>query len=407
MFCRMCGRELPSEARFCSGCGAPVDPPVSRFQPKGTVRSRDLSKPIIAVLLVAILVVTACIILYDDDEVPQRTQGNVTVTGDLVRDDILIVGDGLVYDGDGAVWYVKDLHASYLVSSGDSFVERGFNPVEGRNLLPGPGEYLVTLKVDGKAIAFGSLIVKGTIVNSYMWTATLDGEARTFSLEFSFTLDEHLRYSDSDTIRWQMPTLGDSRFVQVDAPIFRLTDALADAYREVYGNGASLSDQRYADYLLSFVQCNIIYPPSVIHSNGVYVEDDEDGSADLYLYGSKEYWTYPMETLFHNQGDCEDTSFLLCSIYSAAGYDSAIATIPGHMLVGVELESFGQRVPPQGTVFTAKRIPGHECNLYFCETTYSKSVPVGYVSPSTNREVSSLDEVAFIPHHVFSPEVTG
>ena len=45
-----------------------MDPPVSRSQPKGTVRSRDLSKPIIAVLLVAILVVTACIILYDDDE---------------------------------------------------------------------------------------------------------------------------------------------------------------------------------------------------------------------------------------------------------------------------------------------------------------------------------------------------
>ncbi|MGN0098066.1 MAG: hypothetical protein ACI38Y_01915, partial [Candidatus Methanomethylophilaceae archaeon] len=59
-----------------------------------------------------------------------------------------------------------------------------------------------------------------------------------------------------------------------------------------------------------------------------------------------------------------------------------------------------------GTVFTAKRIPGHESNLYFCETTYSSFVPAGYVSPSTSREISSLDEVTFVPHYIFSPEVS-
>ena len=271
-------------------------------------------------------------------------------------------------------------------------------------MSPGPGEYLVVLNVDGVESASGYLMVRGTIVNTYTWTAVIDGEMRSFSFDFQFTWDEYLVYSDTDDIRRQVSALSEARFVEVDAPILRLTDLLATEYRSAYGVDASLSDQRYADYLLSFVQCNIVYPPSVIDSNGVYVED-ENGSADMYLYGMDEYWAYPMETLFFNQGDCEDTSFLMCSIYSAAGYDSAIATIPGHMLVGVELESFDQRMSLQGVMFMAKRIPGHDSNLYFCETTYNKSVPAGYVSLSTNKEISSLEEVTFVSHHTFLPEV--
>ena len=401
----MCGKELPPEARFCSGCGAPVSSfvPSSRSVDGGS--SRDVSKIAIAILLVAITLVSACILLYSDDDVVQRTQGNVTITGGLVTDDISIVGDGLVYSGSGAQWLVRNLHASYLTSSDRGYVERGYDVIESPNLSPGPGEYLVVLNVDGVESASGYLMVRGTIVNTYTWTAVIDGEMRSFSFNFQFTLDEYLLYSDTDDIRRQVSALSEARFVEVDAPILRLTDLLATEYRSAYGVDASLSDQRYADYLLSFVQCNIVYPPSVIDSDGVYVED-ENGSADMYLYGMDEYWAYPMETLFFNQGDCEDTSFLMCSIYSAAGYDSAIATIPGHMLVGVELESFDQRMSLQGVMFMAKRIPGHDSNLYFCETTYTKSVPVGYVPLSTNKEISSLEEVTFVPHHTFLPEVS-
>ena len=401
----MCGKELPPEARFCSGCGTPVSSSASSSRSVGGGDSRDLSKIAIAILLVVIALVSACILLYSNDDVVQRTQGNVTITGGLVTDDISIVGDGLVYSGSGAQWMIRNLYASYLTSSDRGYVERGYDVTEGPNLSPGPGEYLVVLNVDGVESASGYLIVRGTIVNTYTWTAVIDGEMRSFSFDFQFTLDEYLLYSDTDDIRRQVSALSEARFVEVDAPILRLTDLLATEYRSAYGVDASLSDQRYADYLLSFVQCNIVYPPSVIDSDGVYVED-ENGSADMYLYGMDEYWAYPMETLFFNQGDCEDTSFLMCSIYSAAGYDSAIATIPGHMLVGVELESFDQRMSLQGVMFTAKRIPGHDSNLYFCETTYTKSVPVGYVSLSTNKEISSLEEVTFVPHHTFLPEVS-
>ena len=110
MFCRMCGKELPPEARFCSGCGTPVSSSASSSRSVGGGDSRDLSKIAIAILLVAIALVSACILLYSNDDVVQRTQGNVTITGGLVTDDISIVGDGLVYSGSGAQWMVRNLN---------------------------------------------------------------------------------------------------------------------------------------------------------------------------------------------------------------------------------------------------------------------------------------------------------
>lgn len=404
MFCRICGKELPQDARFCSGCGAPADASVPTPSPTGDARPKDPLKWVIAGIVVLMIIVAACIVVSYSEDVPERTHGNVTVRGDLVRDDVSIVGDGLQYDGTDCIWYIKDLHVPYLVEAGSTYLVRGHDSVEGKDLSPGPGEYEVILNVNGADVARGDLIVRGTIVESYAWTAVIDGGIRSFTIDYDYTLDEFLRYSHDDAVRWQVVSLSDARFVTVDASIQRLVNALADGYRAVYGQDASLTDQRYADYLLSFVQCNIIYPPTVSSVDGSYVWDDA-GNGDIYLYGKEECWAYPMETLYAGQGNCEDTTILMCSIYSAAGYGSAMATVPGHMLAGVELEGFQPRAVNPAVVFTAKRIPDHEFNLYFCETTFKNAVPVGYVSPSTSREISMLDEVTFVPPYDHSREV--
>lgn len=404
MFCRICGKELPQDARFCSGCGASVDVSISASQSIGGDRPRDPLKWAIAGLVVMIVIVAACIMVSYSEDVPERTHGNVTIRGDMVRDDISIVGDGLRYDGTDCVWYIKDLHAPYLVEAGSMYTVRGYDVVEGRDLSPGPGEYEVVLNVNGADVAKGQLIVRGTIVDSYSWTAVIDGKAMSFTVDYDYTLDEFLKYSHDDAVRWQVVSLSDARFVTVDASVQRLVNALADGYRAVYGQDVSLADQRYADYLLSFVQCNITYPPTVSSAGGSYVWDDA-GNGDIYLYGVEEYWAYPMETLYTKQGDCEDTTILLCSIYSVAGFGSAMVTVPGHMLAAVELEGFQPRMVNPSVVFTAKRIPDHEFNLYFCETTFENAVPVGYVSSGTSREVSLLDEVTFVPPYDHRREV--
>lgn len=48
-----------------------------------------------------------------------------------------------------------------------------------------------------------------------------------------------------------------------------------------------------------------------------------------------EYPRYPVETIFDNGGDCEDTSILLAALLQAMGYDAALLKGPHHMAVGV------------------------------------------------------------------------
>ena len=61
-------------------------------------------------------------------------------------------------------------------------------------------------------------------------------------------------------------------------------------------------------------------------------------TTDSDLYGRTEFWAKPMETLYLQKGDCEDTAILFCSIISAMGYECALTTAPGHVAACVYLE---------------------------------------------------------------------
>lgn len=59
-----------------------------------------------------------------------------------------------------------------------------------------------------------------------------------------------------------------------------------------------------------------------------YVPDDVSTSYDNYP-------RYPIETLVHRGGDCEDASVLLASVLRSLGYDVGLILLPGHLQVGV------------------------------------------------------------------------
>ena len=59
---------------------------------------------------------------------------------------------------------------------------------------------------------------------------------------------------------------------------------------------------------------------------------------DSDFIGQDEYWKYPLETLFDECGDCEDTSFLFCAMAKAGGYDCAIIIYSGHMAAGIHVD---------------------------------------------------------------------
>lgn len=99
---------------------------------------------------------------------------------------------------------------------------------------------------------------------------------------------------------------------------------------------------------LTFVQCAIYY------------------SYDSVLFGVEEYWCTPTETLYLHQGDCEDTSILLASIYKAFGYECWLMDYPNHNAVNVKIGD----------------------NIYYCETSYES--PHGFDCGNNNKTVEGV-----------------
>ncbi|MCE5296357.1 MAG: hypothetical protein LLG16_04550 [Euryarchaeota archaeon] len=79
---------------------------------------------------------------------------------------------------------------------------------------------------------------------------------------------------------------------------------------------------------------------------------------DSDYYGIEDYWAFPVETLVHYTGDCEDTAFLYASIVEGLGTDAAIIVFEDHIAVGVAHED------ATGTYYQPDNV-----RYYYCETT--------------------------------------
>jgi len=105
-------------------------------------------------------------------------------------------------------------------------------------------------------------------------------------------------------------------YIVVDEYILKLVDDITVLYEEKYGVGSHTADPiGYANYLLAFTQ---------------YISYDYE-EAD----SGKDYWRYPLETLYDGTGDCEDTSILAAAMYAAAGISAGIFLLPSHAMVAV------------------------------------------------------------------------
>lgn len=108
---------------------------------------------------------------------------------------------------------------------------------------------------------------------------------------------------------------------------------------------AQAQDHRYSTYeeislALAFVQ-------SITYSF------DEDS------VGKTEYWRFPIETLYDETGDCEDTTILAGALLRRLGHAVVALDLPGHAALGVEAPP---GVPGQFVEHEGRR-------MYFCETT--------------------------------------
>lgn len=413
MYCPLCGEEVDSGQRYCQRCGAPLS---STPEPKKERRPKHDSgvKGLIAIVVLIVVAIALAVLAsssVDDDggsmDTPRVTYGDFTFTGGMADGDIGLMMDGVfdyvvAYFGDGEpTWYVRDTGESFL--SGDaSYYERPLTSHGGGYLrLDEPGKYEVRMESTDGTVLHGYVIVDGDVQRTWEWSRLVDGRGYSYEVEWEFPFRGYLDCYEDDAYR-AMNQEDDGRFVVVDYPIRDLEEVLAREYAEVHGHEPDPGSMDYASYLLSFVQIVIDYPPIVAETGFGDYRESPSGSPDLYLYGSEEYWAYPLETLYRGQGDCEDTSFLTAALFSAAGYRSALVTPPSHMMVLVEVDDF-----QRDFVYDSS---GYSCDLYmraggvtyrFCETTFDTySVPVGYYSEGMTGDLESITEMTVIDPYV-------
>ncbi len=429
-FCTVCGARAmecePGSNGFLDeyASDGPIDDDYERRErasiPRGDRggRSGGIGRYAIAALVVVVVIVAAIGAFSDpypdtstEDE-RSCTVGDFTFYGGMVSDDITasdVLSGTMVYTGDSddVYWMYKVLSATYLVKTAYGYYdERSYETVSGSALsFAEPGNYRVQLYVDGSLRSEGRAVLDGTVTDAYSWYQTVDGKYYGYSVTFTYDFSDYYKYVSMDNVvRKQSFRLDDSRFAVVDDAILKLEDALSAEYLNVRGSSASLTGHEYADYLLSFVQCAIKYPDMVEKKGSHWYYDSVDGVGDCFINGQEEYWSYPMETLYLGYGDCEDTSFLACALFSAAGYKSATVTLTSHMMAAVNVDSIASDTfrGAYASGYCTLKATGER--MYYCETTYESAVPVGYYSKSVQSELSKITELSVVQPYARTTE---
>jgi len=181
----------------------------------------------------------------------------------------------------------------------------------------------------------GTNTTMGTGETNFVWHYGGD----TFRLKVDIPTDLYLDY-ERDSIRRYALNINDAvelskRYVTSnEAIIINISSLLNDQAKEL-----GLDDEGKINFVLSFVQ------------SIPYVEDEASVSLD-------EYWRFPVETLYDDQGDCEDKSFLFASLVESMGFAAVILIYNSHAAVGVVCSGvYGSYYSYEGNKY------------YYCETT--------------------------------------
>lgn len=365
--------------------------------------------PIVAVALVAVLLIAAFAVGIghggtDTDRDAEPTPTPVPEPEGGYPEGISVDRETrtVSYSGE-AVWHVHDLFEKNYVydDSRSRWVEYVGYDITGPSIGLDPGYYRVT--VDGLEFDIG---FAGFMERTSGWDYDIDG--RKFPVSISYTIDVgeligvreeslafnyELKPDGTDYVRHQFGEL--PGLVDVDDTVKSVEGSLRSEFERI---GGSVSDrQGYADFLASFVQVAIPYPPSI------YLDGkDRSEGWDFAPYGKDEYWARSLETLCIQMGDCEDTAILLCALYAAAGYQAAVGGHYGHVFAGVALEDFVETSkerleyldPVNGSIYgVAESVPVEgscdpplsETVFYAVETIKYDQIPVGYLKGGSNQ----------------------
>lgn len=211
-----------------------------------------------------------------------------------------------------------------VITDWDGNVVTGYGSLE-------PGYYVVT-DATGDVTRYLEFFIEDARVFEHTWT--FGGVTYTIRLDMLYSDVFGYTYSDPyGNIRLSLtdPAYVSNYHTVDDGTLLELMRMLS-----AYGSGMDRTE--FARFVLSFVQ---MIP---------YVTDEDS-------VGEREYWKYPLETLWDGGGDCEDSTILYDTLMLMAGYDVAFVLFQDHAMSAVSVDVDGHSLTRDGIVYV------------FCETT--------------------------------------
>lgn len=219
------------------------------------------------------------------------------------------------------------------------------------------------------------VMVDGTATKTYTFTYNDKTQTVTLDIKYSDYLATVNLLSVSERCDTYMSTRDmshDLSFVTADTRDDQYLKSVAEQLETICNAEGATTPQAEANVLLAFVQ---------------YIEYSYDSAS----HGTDEYWNFPLETLWLQTGDCEDTSILFAAIAQyidldndgKQDFDTALFLMNGHMAVGVTLSSFTAPSSSRGSNINSS-INGFSYNgtMYYYGETTATGWSIGQV-PST------------------------
>lgn len=254
-------------------------------------------------------------------------------------------------DLDSASWTVMDITGRVISTTDTVTLSYTFDSA---------GEYLILM--DGKTgevqtHRMWNVAVEGDTTLTYTWV--YGGKTYTTTLDIDYADYKYYKELTPVSERCQETThVRDKQFVTYEDKYIL---QLASKFKTMT---SGMTDLQVSNFVLAFTQ---------------YIEYQSD---DVFT-GYEEYWKYPVETLYDQGGDCEDTSILFSAIAEAMGYNTCLLLFPGHMAAGIDLDIN----PSQGMYYFSTG--GY--NFYYGETTAT-----GYTIGAKPSNVSNTATVVKI-----------
>jgi uncharacterized repeat protein (TIGR02543 family) len=205
------------------------------------------------------------------------------------------------------------------------------------------GEYRITVADSEGGRGYYIVKVTGDAERVFSWKYN----RVTYSVSLEIDYDDLLYARDYYAADQRCTESGhkrDATFVTLsytDETMSPYMDELVDKLiTELQKSFSRITEETLMGYLLAFTQ---------------YIEYQSD---EEYM-GYEEYWKFPLETLFDQGGDCEDTSILFIALAHEArskldmNYEVALQLLPGHMAGAIKLTSATKRYTtnPYGYVY--------------------------------------------------------